>query len=88
MQTPMTSCQIIPMQHKWNTNADDIIMTWFALYVNHVTSHLACASCRHMHGAWALYKYAGSKYLSGLVYMEANLNLGKLTASHFQVLNT
>ena len=45
-------------------------------------------SMAHMHGTHALYKYGMSKYLSGLVCMQANLNLGKLTASHLQVLNT
>ena len=36
MQTPMTSCHIIPMWYKWNVgvNANDIMMTWFALYMN------------------------------------------------------
>ena len=28
------SVNIIPMQHKWNVNAEDIMMTWFILYVN------------------------------------------------------
>ena len=34
MQTPMISFHLIPMWHKWNANADDIMITWFALYVN------------------------------------------------------
>ena len=31
--------------HKWNENDDDIMMKWFALYVNLVMSCLACALC-------------------------------------------
>ena len=34
MQTPMMSCQIIPMWHGWNVNADDIMMMWFTLYMS------------------------------------------------------
>ena len=34
MQTPMMSCHLIPIWHEWNTIADDIMMTWFTLYVN------------------------------------------------------
>ena len=41
-----------------------------------------------MHGAHALIKYGMPKYLSCLACMQADLNLGKLTASHFQVQNT
>ena len=40
-----------------NVNADDVMMTWFALFVNLVMSHLACVSHAHMHGTYALYKY-------------------------------
>ena len=69
-------------------NANDIMMTWFALFVNLVMSHLACTLCACMHGTHALNKYGASKYLSGLACMQADLNLGKLTASHFQVLDT
>ena len=76
------------MWHKWNVNADDVMMMWFALFANLVMSHLACASCMCMHGAWALYKYGASKYPSGLACMQADSNIGKITASHFQVLNT
>ena len=32
MQTPMMSCHIIPMWHKWNVNSDDIMLMWHALY--------------------------------------------------------
>ena len=35
-----------------------------------------------------LYKYGVSKYSSGLVCTQADLNLVKITASHFWVLNT
>ena len=41
-----------------------------------------------MYGACALYKYGASKYLGGLACMIADSNLGKLTASHCQVLHT
>ena len=34
MQTPMMSWHIIPTWHKWNTNADDIMMPLFTLYAN------------------------------------------------------
>ena len=69
-------------------NTGDVMMMWFALFANLVMSHLACASCACVHGTHALYKYGMSKYLSGLVSMQADSNLGKLTTSHFQVLNT
>ena len=88
MRTPMMSCYLIAMWHEWNANADDIMMTYFALFANLVSSHLACMSCMHMHGACALIKYGMPKYLSGLVCTQANSNLGKLTASHYWVLNT
>ena len=78
MQTPVTSCHLIPRWHVWNTNTNDIMMTWFTLFL----------SFAHMHGACALYKYVASKYLSGLACMQAVLNLGKLSASYFWVLNT
>ena len=44
-------------------------------------------TCNHVHGACSLYKYGMSKYLSGLACMQADLNLVKITASHFWVLN-
>ena len=57
MQTPMMSCLLIPVWHEWNTNANDIMMTCFALYMNIVTSCLACAMCMHMDdGTHALYR--------------------------------
>ena len=42
----------------------------------------------HVHGAHALCRTSMSKYLSGLVCTQAEPNLPKITASHFQVLNT
>ena len=74
--------------HEWNMNTDDIMMTWFALFANLVTSHLACKSCTSMHGTHAQNKNGASKYLSGLACMQADLNLEKITASHFWVLNS
>ena len=69
-------------------NTNDIMMMWFTLFVNLVTSHLACALHALVHGAHALYKYDMSKYLSGLACLQADLNIEKITASHFHVLNT
>ena len=63
------------------------MMTWFASYVNPVLSHLACVMHVHMHGACALYKYGMFKNPSGLACMQADLNLEKITTTHFQVLN-
>ena len=88
MQTPMTSCDLISMWHKWNAETNDIMMTWFALYANFVTSHLACMVHAYMHGTCALDKYGASKYPIGLVCMQADSNIGELTTSHFWVLNT
>ena len=45
-----------------------------------VTSCQACATHTHMHGTHALSKIGAS--------MQADPNLVKITASHFQVLNT
>ena len=41
-----------------------------------------------MHGTYALSKIGASKYSSGLACIQANPNVVKVTASHFQVLNT
>ena len=76
------------MWHEWNANATDAMMTWFALYMNLVMSCLACMMHMHMHGAHALCKTSVSKCLSGLVCMQADPNLAKITTSHFWVLNT
>ena len=78
----MQSCHLIPMWHEWNMNADDAIMTWFALYVN--LSDVMSG----MHDTYDLCKTSTSKYLSGLACMQANPNLAKITASHCWVLNT
>ena len=84
----MASCHLIPTWHEWRTNADDVMMMWFALYANLVTSHLACATSMHMNGTHALCKTSVSKYFSGLACMQADPNLAKITTSHFWVLNT
>ena len=42
----------------------------------------------HQEFAHMLQLDSAPKYPSGLACMQPNLNLGKLTASHFQVLNT
>ena len=88
MQTPMMSCHLIPMWHEWNAITNDIMITWFTLYANLVTSHLACMTCMHLHGTCALYKYGAPKYPSVLASMQADLNLEKITTTHFWVVNT
>ena len=40
----MTSCHFIVTWHEWNGNAGDIMVMWFASYVNLVMSHWACTS--------------------------------------------
>ena len=78
------------MCHEWNMNTDDIMMTWFTLYVNLGMSHLACMICKHTDMAHLLYvcKTSMSKYSSGLACMHPEPNLVKITASLFQVLYT
>ena len=68
MQTPMTACHLMPTWHKWNVNANDIMMTWFALCVNLVMSHLPCMMHMCMHGACALHETSTSKQLNCLVH--------------------
>ena len=87
MQTPMTSFHLIPTWHEWNMNVDDVMMMWFVLFDNLVTSHLAYMPHACMHGTSSLNKYGMSKYLSGLVCMQVNSNLEKITTSYFQVLH-
>ena len=84
----MMSCYLIPKWQEWNVNANDVMMMSFTLFASLVKSCLACTSHACMHGTCALVKYGTSKYLSGLAWMQANLNLGKLIATHFGVLNT
>ena len=84
----MTSWHLIPTWHEWNMNANGVTMMWFALYVNLVTSCLACMTHMPMHGTHALHRTSVSKYLSGLACTQADPNLAKITAPHFQVLNT
>ena len=84
----MMSCHLIPMWHEWNTNANDVIITWLTLYVDLVTSCLACVTHVHMHGTHALCKTSMSKYSSGLVCMQANPNFAKINNPHFWVLST
>ena len=71
------------MWHQWNANAGDIMMTWFASYANLLTSYWACASHVHVHGACAINKMGVLKYSNSLMGMPADLNVRKLTASHF-----
>ena len=52
MQTQMTSCRIAT----WNVKADDIMMMWFALYVNPSDITLGM---HNMHTcAWHMWKFA------------------------------
>ena len=88
MQTPMTSCHLIPTWHEWNVNAGDVMVMWFTSYVSLVMSCWACASCTCMHGTCAISKNGVPMCPSSLACMQADSNLGKITASHFQVLNT
>ena len=88
MQTPMTSCHLILMWHKWNENAGDVKVTCFTSYGNLVLSHWACTLCMCTHGTHALSKTSMPKYLRGLMGMQADSNLRKITASHSQVQNT
>ena len=76
------------MWHEWDMNTSDVMVSWFAIFANLVMTHLACLLCAHVHGACALNKNGRHKYPSGLAFTQADLNLGKLTASHFWVLNT
>ena len=69
-------------------NAGDVMVMWLASYANLVTSRWACVSCACVHGACAIIKMGASKYSNGLMGMPANLNLMKLTTSHFNALNT
>ena len=64
---------LIPMWHEWNVNTNDVMMMWFALYVNLVMSCLACEMCMSMHGVCALFKTSTSKSLSGLACAQAFL---------------
>ena len=82
------SCHLIPTWHEWNVNAGDVMVMWFASCVNLVISQWACTSHLHMHGAHAISKMGMPKYLNGLTGMPANLNLRKLTSSHFNALIT
>ena len=86
--TPMTSCHLIPTWHEWNVNSGDVMLTWFASYVNLVMSRWACALHAHVHGACAIIKMGASKYSNGLMGTPADSNLGKLTTSHFIALIT
>ena len=76
------------MWHEWNMNTDDVMMTWFTSYMNPVMSCLACPMCMSVHGTCALCRNSASKYLSSLACMQTGPNLVKITALHFQVLNT
>ena len=84
----MTSYHLIPTWHEWNANANDVMIMWFTIYQTLVMSCQACAACADVHGIHEICKTSVSKYLSGQECMPADLNLVKMTASHFWVLNT
>ena len=50
----MMSCHLIPMWYEWNMNAGDVMVTWFAAYVNlrHHDGYV-CHVC-HVH-AWIVH---------------------------------
>ena len=81
----MMSCHLISTWHKWNVNAGDVMVTWFASYANLVMSQQACASLADVHGACAIIKMGTLKYSSSLTGTPADSNLGILTSSHFNV---
>ena len=84
----MMSCHLIPTWHKWNTNAGDVMVTWFTHYVNLVMSHSACALHMHVHGTCAISKMGMIKYSNGLTGTPTDSNLRKLATSYFQALIT
>ena len=45
MQTPMTSCHISQTWQELTVNPNDIMLIWFMLYVNLMTSHWVCTTC-------------------------------------------
>ena len=53
-----------------------------------VMSHQACVTCVQMHMAHTPGNVGAPMYFSRLAYMQADQNLGKITASHFGVLIT
>ena len=81
----MMSCHL---WHKWNANDGDVMVMWFTSYVNLVTSQWAYTSHACVPGTCALSKMGTHKYSNGLMGMPADLNLRKLTVSHFNVLIT
>ena len=76
---------LIPTWHKWNVNTDDDNMILRFANPSDVTSGM-----RNMHGhTWhtrSKNKIGVSKYSSDLACAQADLNLVKITASHFPVL--
>ena len=60
-------------------NAGDVMVTWFAPYVNLVMSQWACASCACMHDTHAIIRMGMPKYSNSLTGIPADLNLRKLT---------
>ena len=70
-------------------NRTQMLVTWFTSYANLVMSQWACASCACMHGTHAIIEMGMLKYSNWLMgIMPADLNLRKLTASHFNALIT
>ena len=67
-------------------NTGDIMVMW--LHHVQVMSNWAYTSLAHVHGTCAIIKMGVLKYSNGLRGMPADLNLRKVTASHFNVLIT
>ena len=83
---------LTPMMHvisfQCGMNGMQMLMTWFASYVNLVRSRWACALHEHMHGKHAIIKMGTLKYSNALTGMPVDSSLRKLNASHFNVLIT
>ena len=69
-------------------NAGEVMVTWFASYVNLATSQWACTSCASIHGTHHMIKMGAINYLNSLMGMPADSNFRKLTASELNVLIT
>ena len=74
----MMSYHVSPMWHEWNVNCDDIMMTWFAY--NAIFSDIMSRT----HSIVILAQLSNQVGQCA----QADPHLAKITASHFQVLNT
>ena len=83
----MTSCHLIRMWHAWNTNANDIMMTWFTIFANLVRHHIWHVHhvCACMHGTCALDILPCLVCLSGLACTQANSDLENALGTKYQM---